>query len=254
MKVMAFSRVAVLNARGLPDSRSYIAAGDLCRIGAKTDEGLWPVTYPTARGKKTRWVRTLEGFLCNQNDYAGLSYPARGYESATIKSGGCGVCAAVNAVGALTGKCIPVRVMRDLAVSGGARVPGGTDMNRLATLLCRSYGLSWRASANVNELLRHLQKGGVAICNTAGNGMFSNGGHYVTALGLVDGRVCIADSGLYPGKYSTARRRSCVTVSGDLLFASPYVLDQDCVGRWTRYYLLSVGAQIGHRETEVHQG
>lgn len=254
MKVMAFSRVAVLNARGLPDSRSYIAAGDLCQIGARTDEGLWPVTYPTARGKKTRWVRTLEGFLCNQNDYAGLAYPARGYESATIKSGGCGVCAAVNAVGALTGKCIPVRVMRDLAVSGGARVPGGTDMGQLVALLCRNYGLKSKQTSSVHDLWEHLLAGGVAICNTAGNGMFSNGGHYVTALGLVEGRVCIADSGLYPGKYSTARRKPYVTVSGDLIFTGAVTLDKDCVGRWTRYYLLSGGAQIGHRETEVHQG
>ena len=89
-----------------------------------------------------------------------------------------------------------------------------------------------------HQLTQHLQQGGVAICNTAGRGMFSTGGHYVTALGIQGGKVCIADSGLYIGKYSSARRKAAVSVSGDLLFAAPAVLDADCVGRSPRYYLL----------------
>ena len=76
MKVMAFKRISVLNAAGLPDAKSYIAAGDLCTVGEKTATGLWPVTYPTSKGSKTRWVRTLKGFLCNQNEYADISYAA----------------------------------------------------------------------------------------------------------------------------------------------------------------------------------
>ena len=93
MKVMAFKRISVLGSNGLLDGKSYIAAGDLCTVGEKTPTGLYPVTYPTSKGNKTRWVRTLKGFLCNQREYADISYPAKGYESATIKSGGCGVCA-----------------------------------------------------------------------------------------------------------------------------------------------------------------
>lgn len=239
MKVMAFKRISVLNAAGLPDAKSYIAAGDLCTVGEKTATGLWPVTYPTSKGSKTRWVRTLKGFLCNQNEYADLSYPAPGYLKATIKSGGCGVCAAVNVVGALAGKAIFVRVMRDLAVNGGARVSGGTDMKRLATLVARQYGLRVNTTSDRTTLLEHLRRGGVAICNTAGRGMFSSGGHYVVALGELGGKVCIADSGLYTGKYSTAARRAKVTVSGDLIFADAATLDADCIGRYPRYYLFS---------------
>lgn len=241
MKVMAFSRIGVLQKNGLGDPGSYIAAGDLCDIGEKETNGLWPVTYPTARGAKTRWVRSLGGFLCNQNDYADLSYPAKGYEKATVKSGGCGVCAAVNAIGALEGKCVSVRVMRDLAVNGKARVPGGTDMAQMMRLLAQAYGVQYRTGSGAYDLRKHLEAGGVAICNAAGRGMFSGGGHYVTALGLIGGKVCIADSGLYTGKYSTAARRPYVTVSGDLIFADLSVLDKDCTGRWPRYYLLSEG-------------
>ena len=69
--------------------------------------------------------------------------------------------------------------------------------------------------------------------------MFSTGGHFMAVLGELGGKLCIADPGLYSGKYSVnARRRASVTVSGDLIFASPAVLDADCVGRWPRYWLL----------------
>ena len=239
MKVMAFKRISVLGSNGLLDGKSYIAAGDLCTVGEKTPTGLYPVTYPTSRGNKTRWVRTLKGFLCNQRDYPDIPYPAPGYEKATIKSGGCGVCASVNVVGALTGKAISVRVMRDLAVSGGARVSGGTDMKRLASLICGRYGLKVTTTSSLPELQRHLIRGGVAICNSAGRGMFSTGGHYVVALGILGGKVCIADPGLYSGKYSTAARKAKVQVSGDLIFADAETLNTDCIGRAPRYYLFS---------------
>lgn len=239
MKVMAFKRISVLGSNGLLDGKSYIAAGDLCTVGEKTPAGLYPVTYPTSRGSKTRWVRTLKGFLCNQREYPDIPYPAPGYENATIKSGGCGVCAVVNVVGALTGKAISVRVMRDLAVSGGARVSGGTDMKRLASLICGRYGLKVTTTSSLPELQRHLIRGGVAICNSAGRGMFSTGGHYVVALGILGGKVCIADPGLYTGKYSTAARKAKVQVSGDLIFADAETLNTDCIGRAPRYYLFS---------------
>lgn len=239
MMVMAFKRISVLNSAGLPDSRSYIAVGDLCQIGEKAWNGLWPVTYPTDKGLKTRWVRTLKGFLCNQHEFGGLAYVAKGYPRATIKSSGCGVCAAVNVIGALTHRCIPVRVMRDIAINCGARVSGGTDMRRLADTICSSYGMKWKASNSIEELQAHLHNGGVAICNASGRGTFSTGGHYITALGILDGKICIADSALYTGKYSTAARRSKVTVSGDLIFASWATLEADCIGRWPRYYLFS---------------
>lgn len=239
MKVMAFKKISVLNSAGLADGSSYIAAGDLCTVGEKTPAGLYPVTYPTSRGMKTRWVRTLTGFLCNQREYSSLDYKAPGYPNATIKSSGCGVCAAVNVVGALTGKCISVRVMRDLAISGGARVSGGTDMRLLASLISARYGLTATTTSSVTELQQHLKGGGVAICNCAGRGMFSTGGHYVVALGILGSKICIADSGLYTGKYSTAARKAKVQVSGDLIFADAATLDADCIGRAPRYYLFS---------------
>lgn len=239
MRVMAFRRISVLQATGAADPKSYIDAGDLCELGPRTLSGLWPVTYPTSRGPKTRWLRELRGFLVNQNDYASIPYPAPGYEQATVKSGGCGVCAAVNALGALLGVRVPVATMAQFSRAWGARVPRGTDMRRLTDKLEIAYRVICRQTSSAAELRAHLASGGVAICNTAGRGLFSTGGHYMAILGELDGKLCIADSGLYAGKYSSAARRKKVSVSGDLIFAAVSDLDTDCVGRSPRYYLLS---------------
>lgn len=238
MRALAIERIPVFTREGRPDGASGIFAGDLCRIGTRTETGLWPVTYPTAKGEKTRWLRELKGFLVNQRGYAGVPYPARGYEKATVKSGGCGVCAAVMAVGALTGQSIPVPTMAEKAIRWGARVSGGTDMNALTRHLCAEYGLSRGWTDSTQRLLRHLEQGGVAICNTAGKGMFSGGGHYMTVFGMTEGKLCIGDPDLYKGKYAFGKRKKAVETCGELLLAPVAVLDADCVGRRPRYWLL----------------
>ena len=115
-------------------------------------------------------------------------------------------------------------------------------MAQLCLLLKREYGLTSRTTSSVLELQAHLRQGGAAICNASGKGLLSTGGHYVTALGELGGRICIADPGLYAGKYAAnARRKAAVTVSGDLIFVKAGDLDGDCSGRWPKYYLLRKG-------------
>lgn len=238
IRAMAFERIAVCDSQGHPDAKSYIAKNDLCAVGDRTLSGLWPVTYPTAKGRKTRWVKSLKGFLCNQNSYPTVKYPAVGYADATVKTSGCGLCSLIHALGALKGTAPDVRTAAAFAMAWGARVPGGTNMKTLLTHASARWGFRYTTTSSADELLLHLKKGGTAICNVAGRGMFSAGGHYMAILGTTEGKLCIADSGLYAGKYSTAKRKTAVTVSGDLIFASPAVLDADCVGRTPRYYLL----------------
>lgn len=239
MKALALRRISVLTEKGSPDPGSRIDPGDLCEIGQANHRGLYPVTYPTPRGKKTRFLAALSGFTLRQRDYAAIAYPAPGYPAATVKSGGCGVCAAGMILGALCGKAVPVSELARFSMSCGARVSGGTDMRRLSEALCAHYGLVCRMTGDVNALKRHLRSGGCAVCNAAGNGIFSTGGHYIVALGELNGRVCIADPGIYSGKYASGARKAAVTVCGELLLADYAVVDGDCMGRTPRYYLFS---------------
>lgn len=239
MKALALRRISVLTEKGSPDPGSRIDPGDLCEIGQANRRGLYPVTYPTPRGKKTRFLAALSGFTLRQRDYAAIAYPAPGYPAATVKSGGCGVCAAGMILGALCGKAVPVSELARFSMNCGARVSGGTDMRRLSEALCAHYGLVCRMTGDVNALKRHLRSGGCAVCNAAGNGIFSTGGHYIVALGELNGRVCIADPGIYSGKYASGARKAAVTVCGELLLADYAVVDGDCTGRTPRYYLFS---------------
>ena len=238
MKAMAFERIQVLNGYGLPDVGSYIAAGDLCEIREKTAPGLYPVTYPTRRQQDP--VAADAGRLPLQpNDYRNLLSTA-GMKKATIKSG-LRRWRRVNAVGALTGNS-PLREMRDLAVSGWPGCRAATKHGPAMRAAEAGIRPDKQDHSSVLELQAHLRQGGAAICNASGKGLLSTGGHYVTALGELGGRICIADPGLYAGKYAAnARRKAAVTVSGDLIFVKAWDLDGDCSGRWPKYYLLRKG-------------
>ena len=128
-------------------------------------------------------------------------------------------------VATMTAQYMDPVAMATLARCCGARVSGGTDMGLLAKRTAERYGLSVTATSALSELRAHLAAGGMAIANVAGRGMFSTGGHYIAALGILGGRVCFADPGLYTGKYGTAKRRGYVTVSGDLIFSTGATLD-----------------------------
>lgn len=228
---------------GRPEQGRRIDIGDRCVLGPLRG-GLRTVSYPVAKGVRSAYVSSTEGFAAVycQRDYGHVPYPAPGYEAATVKSGGCGPTAAAMVVETLRPdeRCDPV-LAASYARLGGARVSGGTDMGLLGRLTGQRFGLSVTATSALAELRAHLKKGGVAIANVAGRGMFSTGGHYLVVLAEEDGLLTIADPGYYGGKYGVRypRRRAAVRVAGPdhLLRCAPSVLDADCVGRSPRYYL-----------------
>lgn len=179
----------------------------------------------------------------NQNNYASVPYPAPGYERATVKSGGCGVCCASMIVENLTEHKNGPKTMASYAIKKGARVSGGTDMNVLAKALRQDYDLHFTTTNNESILLDHLKKGFMAIANVGGNrpgytGVFSNGGHYVVAAGLTDdGRVIILDPGYYTGKFNKAGRAGKVKVSGNYCICDITVLAKDTENRTPAYWL-----------------
>lgn len=244
----AYKTLYPLDADGVPQAGRRIDPGDRLEIGLQRN-GLYPVTYPVRLGTRSAWLRDLGGTAAvyNQNDYPLTLYPAPGYETATVRSGGCGPTSAAIVAGTLRPGCglDPVR-MASYARSVGARVSGGTDMAVLLKRLGERLGLSVGATSSLAELRLHLLQGGIAVANVAGvKDVFSNGGHYIAALGEDRGRLMIADPGYYAGKYGALRypqRAKLVSVLGTgskvILSAAPETLDMDCVGRSPRYYLV----------------
>lgn len=178
----------------------------------------------------------------NQLAYPHEPYPAPGYEHATIKSGGCGVCCAAMLVSNLTDSTVTPVEMARIAMETGARVAGGTDMNRLGAVLSQRYGLAFSTTNDEAALVLHLKKGGMAAANTGGNrkgytGVFSDSGHFVVIAGMENGRAAVLDPGRYEGKYDKNGRRGKVETLGDVCYCALDTLAADTFTRSPGYYL-----------------
>lgn len=180
----------------------------------------------------------------NQRNYPSVPYPSPANKTATIKSGGCGVCCTAMIVTNLTGQNIDIPAFAQYTIKNGARVNGGTDMHKLANAICRDYGLVCETTNKHNKLLQHLQNGGMAIANVSGNrkgytGIFSDSGHYVVVAGASGDTLSVLDPALYGGKFSIAGRKGKVTVSGNICYCNISILAKDVYGRNPAYYLFN---------------
>ena len=182
-------------------------------------------------------------FYYNQNDYDNLSYNKPDGSSATIASGGCGVVSACIAINTLAQKTVfTVRQMRDFAKACGARVYDGTDESTLLTAFCKKHtAFSYKTSNNVNELVKHLKSGGVAICNQGDAfNVFSTAGHFVCAWRMVGSNIDVADPSMYSGKYDKSPRPNRIvkkTATGCVV--TPSMMAKATQDRNPAYYLIS---------------
>ena len=186
----------------------------------------------------------------NQNSYAAVPYPSSTNKTATVKSGGCGVCCA-STVLSFFNVNYPPNQLASVFIARGARVDGGTDMTKAAKLVCEfAPGVSFSTTSSEVELAQCLQAGGIAIANVGGNrtgytGVFSDSGHYIVICGMEGGKFVIFDVGNYSGKYNKAGRKEKVTVKGDFVYCSEKVLHEDTLNRTPNYYLFKGKELLG---------
>lgn len=181
----------------------------------------------------------------NQRDYPNTPYPVSGRPNATVKTSGCGVCCALMALENTTDARMGVADMAQYSIANGGRDANGTNLLNLLAALKKDHAgyLDYRITDSKDELLAFLKSGGVAIANVAGDrighkGVFCDSGHFVYVAGLNGDKVVVLDPDMYSGKYTINGRNKAVTVSGNELYCSLAVLDNDCVGKSPRYYLV----------------
>lgn len=179
----------------------------------------------------------------NQNNYACVPYPAPGYSTATLKSGGCGVVCVSMIIANMTAQKIDPKDMAAYSIQVKARVSGGTDMNVLANAVAKDYHLDVKTTNNESILLDHLKSGGMAVANVGGNrpgytGVFSDGGHFIVCAGLADdGEIIVLDPGLYTEKFNKPGRVGKVKVNGNYCYCDISVLTMDTASRSPSYWL-----------------
>lgn len=237
---------AVLDREGRPEAGRRIDAGDICLVGERAENGLYPVVYPTRSGTRSAWLRGKEGLapgwrIYNQNRYGGVAYPAPGYAGATVRSSGCGVTAMAMVVENLVLGMLDPAACARIALDCGARVSGGTDLRRLGQTLCGRYPMKMTCTSSWAALTDALDREGIAVVNTGGDragytGVFSTGGHYIVLLARQGQQVYIADPGDYAGKYEKSGRRA-VQRAGELLCCDGEVVARDSANRNPPYYL-----------------
>ncbi|MEE0515561.1 MAG: hypothetical protein UC961_07925 [Emergencia sp.] len=187
----------------------------------------------------------------NQNDYENMPYPtdAKNPDSenmlkGTIASSGCGLCSCCMMVDRLTLQTLTLEECRQMAIDCGANMDPGTDMEFLAPVVAEKFDLDLKTSSNTGELIECLQNGGCAVLNPGGSrdgyhGLFTTGGHYMTAISYCNGEFLIFDPSWSETKFHTPEREGRVRESGCFVYVTPEVLIEDTENRRPRYFLFS---------------
>ena len=149
-------------------------------------------------------------YYYNQRDYSYVPYDnPNTSKKETVATSGCGVCSACMVFNNLAQKVLyTVPAMAKFSINCGARDNSGTNEKTLLNALCKANkGFSWRGTTDVNELVKHLKSGGMAICNQGDvYNIFSTAGHFVVADRMVGNAVDILDPDMYAGKYDAYDR------------------------------------------------
>ena len=192
----------------------------------------------------------------NQNDYPDVSYPtnasdpeSKSYKEGTIASSGCGLCSLCMVVDQLTLRKLDLIECRDLSIASQANLKVGTNMKVLGPIVAEMYGLDFARSESDEEMIECLYNGGKVIINVGGDhddhiGVFSDVGHYITAIGIDNGYIKILDPAYRKGKYDIEGRKGKVIDKDGILFTTAQVLHEDTENRRPRYYLFSNGVSL----------
>ena len=169
-------------------------------------------------------------------------YKSISYGSNSIYNSACGPASLCNALKALGIADVSIPTMCKLAVSCGARVDGGTVMATLLRAAATKYHFTYCTTSKNAELLAHLNAGGVAILhNGSSYKLFSNSGHFVTAVAASGNTITVLDSYWYNGKYtaSSIRRNYISVAQKGVVKTSLTQCGKATIDRSPSYYLIS---------------
>lgn len=145
-------------------------------------------------------------------------------KTTTVRSSGCGLCSAIMVADRLLPNCeFGLKEAIDLAYATNANFEVGTNYQVYAPALAEKLGLKLEMTNDIGQLLNCLRTGGAAVLNVGGDyeghiGVFSHGGHYVTAVGVeADGRVTILDPSYKTDKYNEEGRKGTVELKNQVI-------------------------------------
>ena len=161
-------------------------------------------------------------------------------KTTTMKSSGCGLCAAVMMADQLIPNCdFDLADAMQLSYSLNANHLKGTDYEIFAPALAEKLGLNYEIAHTVDDVHRCLRSGGSVValvqCKPDGSpGLFTNSGHFINVIGYEpDGRLVILDPAWHPERYEIPERK------GRVDFKNTYLIlceDQALAGEGSTKY------------------
>ena len=181
----------------------------------------------------------------NQHDYPHLLYicntgdpDEEKHYRTTFPMSACGICSTVMLVDRLTDASdFGVVEALELNYQCGANHAPGTDYKVYAPAICERFGLRYVTTNDIEEVRRCLRTGGCVVANSGGDregykSVFSQWGHYFVVISEEeDGRFCVLDPDLEPGKFDAPETSGKVEVRGKFCLCSGEVLIRDCDNR-----------------------
>ena len=194
-------------------------------------------------------------YYVSQLDYTYTPYPTRtdpdhpehaNGHSSTVRTSGCGLCAAVMVAHRLRGDTtFSVMDALALAMKTGANHGRGTDYRIFAPAFSEREGLAWEATGDGEKLDRCLAEGGCAVAHIrirpdGSLPILSRGtGHYVTVIGREsDGRYAVLDPSFSVEKYQDPYRAAKAELRGTVVFVEPDALYADVATMGDRGFYL----------------
>ena len=182
----------------------------------------------------------------NQNDYGHVPYmhntDAGGAppERRNVGTSGCGLCCTCMAVEHLTVQTLPLEECVRMSEESGANHRAVTDMVILGPLVAERFGLEYRWTTDMQEMLDCLHGGGQVVVNVRaeadGTGIFTNTRHYILAVGAEGDTVCLLDPNYKSGKFKQYEEAGLLRIDEPFIRCSAELLHQEARSE-TPYHL-----------------
>ena len=190
----------------------------------------------------------------NQLDYPDLLYVTRANpehprhetgKTTTVRSSGCGLCAAVMVADRLLPNCeFDLADALALAYESKANHQVGTDYCLYAPALAEKLGLRLEMTDDLQALRQCMRSGGAAVARVRGDrdeqiGLFTRNGHYIAVIGEEpDGRLAILDPSYKPGKFEEDGRQGKVEMVYDVIaLCDGETLAEEGSAKYASFYL-----------------
>lgn len=154
----------------------------------------------------------------------------------TVASSGCGLCALCNVVNMLTVKHLFVEDCIRLSEENGANLGIGTNMKILAPIIADMYDLDYIGTDELNEVISHLQNGGLVIAHM-GPSLFTDRGHFINLISYENGEFCVLDPSYTPEKFQREDRKDKVHINAPFVYCDAELLHSETRDRPIKYHL-----------------